>query len=78
MPEGQGFIDYAKQSALVKGIVNLGFFYETSVEREEKDYGGDEYGAPISTLVISTSRRKWKKLTPFIRMISLVVTVAMS
>ena len=47
MPEGQGFIDYAKQSALVKGIVNLGFFYETSVEREEKDYGGDEYGAPM-------------------------------
>lgn len=47
MPEGQGFIDYAKQSLLVKGILELGFFYETAVEREEKDYGYDEEGGPM-------------------------------
>ena len=39
MAQGQGFIDYAMNSLLVKSLLELGLISKTEVGVEEKDYG---------------------------------------
>jgi hypothetical protein len=39
MKQGSEFIKYASTSLLVKTLIDLGFFYETEISVEDKDYG---------------------------------------